>query len=105
MVLLYVDAVFSARISVKGEVTARISDVLITKVLLGTLGCVPAYDKNFTMTAGKFKLRLGSFSPESFKLFIQFYTKYDKSFDHVRKEMVVANVKQNFTLLGNLFFT
>ncbi len=34
--------------SCKGTVKSRISDTLITKTLIGTLGCVPAYDKYFT---------------------------------------------------------
>lgn len=35
------------RKSVNGDVKSNLSQILITKILMGTLGCVPAYDKYF----------------------------------------------------------
>ena len=39
------------KVSQKNE-DEKISDILITKILLGTLGCVPAYDQYFTKGLG-----------------------------------------------------
>ena len=70
------------KISQKDE-DEQISDILITKILLGTLGCVPAYDTNFKKGFKKFN-RLGSFSNKEGKLneksilrLTEFYEKYE----------------------------
>lgn len=39
-----------------GEIT-KVSDTLITKILLGTFSCVPAYDAYFKKTLGKEKIK------------------------------------------------
>ena len=36
--------------------SVRVTDTLVTKILLGTLCCTPAYDRNFKQTASKYGL-------------------------------------------------
>ena len=49
------------RNSCKGPVNSRISVTLITKVLIGTLGCVPAYDRYFTEGIRSLKVTSGTY--------------------------------------------
>ncbi len=46
----------------------RASDALVTKVLLGTMGCVPAFDRNF-----KKGFRCSTFGPKALRRIGQFY--------------------------------
>ena len=39
----------------------ELSDTLITKILMGTLGCVPAYDRYFIAGIKKEKVSTGNF--------------------------------------------
>lgn len=66
------------------EEDEKISDILITKILLGTLACVPAYDNYFKKGFKKFNT-LGSFSNNEGKInersilrLREFYEKYEK---------------------------
>ncbi len=50
-----------------------ISSVLITKILMGTLGCVPAYDRFFMSTIKKFKIASGNYNKQSLHDIAAFY--------------------------------
>lgn len=75
----------------------KISDVLVTKVLMGTLGCVPAYDrffkkavKNTECKKGKNKENLSNtFSEKSIKELCNFYDTHSKDLEAIRKEMKI----------------
>lgn len=55
---------------------------LVTKVLLGALGCIPAYDKYFKKTVKKYLFkRLGV---NSFEKLIKYYGKHKETFDESR---------------------
>ena len=78
------------KVSQKNE-DEKISDILITKILLGTLGCVPAYDQYFTKGFKKFNV-LGSFSNKEGKLneksilrLVEFYKRYEKELEEKRE--------------------
>lgn len=49
------------------------SDTLITKILLGTLACAPAYDQYFVEALGRFGLNPKQFSRTSIKAIAGFY--------------------------------
>jgi len=66
----------------------NISDTLITKVLLGTLCCTPAYDTYFKNGCSKKKVTPHSnFTEESFLSVIAFYKKNKKKFDSSCKKI------------------
>ena len=88
------------KVSQKDE-NDKISDILITKILLGTLGCVPAYDQYFTKGFKKFN-RLGSFSNKEGKLneksilrLAEFYKKYEKELEEKRKDFKIKINNKN----------
>ena len=79
----------------------KISDILITKILLGTLGCIPAYDQYFTKGFKKFNV-LGSFSNKEGKLneksilrLAEFYKKYEKELEEKRKDFKIKINNKN----------
>ncbi|MBO7241678.1 MAG: hypothetical protein J6U90_04435, partial [Methanobrevibacter sp.] len=79
----------------------KISDILITKILLGTLGCVPAYDQYFSKGFRKFNV-LGSFSNKEGKLneksimrLAEFYEKYEKELEDKRKDFKIKINNKN----------
>jgi hypothetical protein len=60
------------------------SDILISKILLGVLGCVPAYDRYFKNALKELfkdgKRSLLTLSKESLRTIIEFYNKEERSF-------------------------
>lgn len=61
------------------------SDVLVSKILLGTLGCIPAYDRYFVdgIRINK-KIHPLKFNRESVENIWGFYNRNNKEFDKVR---------------------
>lgn len=55
------------------EYKAEITDTLVTKVLLGTLGCVPAYDRFFKDGLRITEIASSSFTKESLRSLINYY--------------------------------
>jgi hypothetical protein len=58
----------------------RASDVLVTKVLLGTMGCVPAFDRFF-----KKGFRCSTFGPKALRNIGQFYREHAEAIDDSRE--------------------
>ena len=81
------------RSEIKGCVNNNVSETLITKVLLGTLGCVPAYDRFFKEGLKKFKMKNLSFNKKSIEELCQYYSKYDKELEKKRKIMNIGKIK------------
>ena len=66
----------------------NVTDTLLTKILLGTLGCVPAYDRFFKNgLKNKGSKPYSSFSKNSFEKVIKFYIDNKDDFDEVQKEI------------------
>lgn len=61
-----------------------ISDTLMTKILLGTLGCSPAYDGNFKKAARSLHCGVGEFSAAALIAWANFYIAYKNSFEPLR---------------------
>lgn len=82
------------RLSVYGKAPkSKISDTLITKVLMGTVGCVPAYDRFFISAVIKTKVTTGTFSLSSVLRLADFYVANEKEFEKVRKNMKIGKIQ------------
>ena len=69
------------------KVTTPVSPVLITKILMGTLGCVPAYDRFFVDGIKKHKVTTGEYSPESVLRLADFYEAHNDRLEEARRGM------------------
>ena len=82
------------RSQVKGEnIKNPVSQTLITKILMGTLGCVPAYDRYFIMGIIKEKVAKGTYDKESVKSLAEFYGKYNEKLDSERSNWRVEDIE------------
>ena len=62
----------------------EITDTLVTKILLGTLGCSPAYDTNFKNAVSALRCGVGVFNGESLSAFGRFYEEHADVFEPFR---------------------
>lgn len=69
------------------EATIDISDILITKVLLGTLGCLPAYDEYFKKGIGKYNITTQKLGESSILGLVEYYDKNNIELERVRKDI------------------
>ena len=67
-----------------------LSDTLITKILMGTLACVPAYDRYFVSGVTSFKISTRNYNEKSLLKLVDFYEKNYESFETARKNMRVG---------------
>lgn len=82
------------RLSVKESIPKNeLSDTLVTKVLMGTLGCVPAYDRYFISGVRNKKAASGNFNIRSILELVGFYNKYYDDFEQARKQMMVCGME------------
>ena len=63
------------------------TDTLVTKILLGTLGCVPAYDRYYIQAAKQYNISAGVYNKKSVKDVATYYLKYKEEFEKVREEL------------------
>ena len=63
------------------------TDTLITKILLGTLGCVPAYDRYYVKSVKKHHISSGIFNRNSVYCVAKFYCDNLDEFEKVRHEL------------------
>ena len=82
------------RLSVKESIPKNeVSDTLVTKVLMGTLGCVPAYDRYFISGIRNEKVASGNFNIRSILELVDFYNKYYEEFENARSQMIVSGME------------
>ena len=74
------------------EVTSPVSPVLITKILMGTLGCVPAYDRFFQDGVATYKVTTQEYSRNSLLKLVDFYEEYNDRLEEARREMRVGDL-------------
>lgn len=72
------------------KVKTPVSEILITKVLMGTLGCVPAYDEYFKKGVKKENVAPGCFGKNSLDEIVKFYLRNKEELESVRKTMKVG---------------
>ena len=79
------------RKSVKGaDITSKVSDTLVTKVLMGTLGCVPAYDRYFIKGIKVTKVSTGNYNKESLMKLANFYVENSDRLEAARQNFKVG---------------
>ena len=69
------------------EVKSRVSPVLITKILMGTLGCVPAYDRFFEEGARHLGLEKKTYQEDSLLELADFYEAHNDRLEEARRGM------------------
>lgn len=69
------------------EVASSVSPVLITKILMGTLGCVPAYDRFFQDGVATYKVTTQEYSPNSVLKLVDFYEEHNDRLEEARRGM------------------
>lgn len=74
------------------EVTTPVSPVLITKILMGTLGCVPAYDRFFVDGIKKYKVTTQEYSQNSLLKLVGFYEEHNDRLEEARRGMRVGDL-------------
>lgn len=57
------------------------------KILLGTLGCVPAYDRYYVQAVKQYGISTGNYNRESVKDVAKYYLTYKDDFEIVRAEL------------------
>ena len=72
------------------EVSTDISDILVTKVLLGTMGCVPAYDEYFKKGVNKYNITTQLLGKSSIKRLADYYEANKYDLETVRKAISQA---------------
>ena len=80
------------------------SSTLITKVLLGTLGCVPAYDEYFSKAVRSEKVAPGGYGKNSIEKLIKFYEAHFEVLEDRRKQLIYAPGYPQMKLLDMLFW-
>ena len=85
----YIDGYFDPiRNEVAGRVVeSQVSPVLITKILMGTLGCVPAYDRFFVDGIKKHKVTTQEYSRKSVRKLAEFYEAHNDRLEEARRGM------------------
>ena len=71
------------------ELKNQLSFTLITKILMGTLGCVPAYDRYFIAGIKKQKVTTENYNLKSIMKLVDFYEKNSVRLEPVREKMEV----------------
>ncbi len=74
------------------EVKSSLSDTLVTKILMGTLGCVPAYDRYFIEGVKDQKVTTGNCSIKSLLKLVDYYEENKEKFEEVRKKFKVYDL-------------
>lgn len=70
----------------------QISDTLLTKVLMGTLGCVPAYDRYFIAGVKYHNVSTGSYSEKSIRKLCDFYKENNSKLEDARKKLSIEGI-------------
>lgn len=74
------------------EVPTPVSPVLITKILMGTLGCVPAYDRFFQDGVATYKVTTREYSLKSVLKLVDFYEAHNDRLEDARRGMRVGDL-------------
>lgn len=69
------------------------TDTLVTKILLGTVGCVPAYDRYYVQAVRRYSISSGNFNRESVRDVANYYLAHKDDFETVREELSTHGVE------------
>ena len=73
----------------KEDIKQDISTTLVTKVLLGALGCVPAYDRFFVDAVKKNEVTTGNYNIASLQKLIKFYEENQEKLEKLRSQFLI----------------
>ena len=73
----------------KEDIKQDISTTLVTKVLLGALGCVPAYDRFFVDAVKKNEVTTGNYNIASLQKLIKFYERHQERLEELRSKFLI----------------
>ena len=73
------------------EVRTDISQTLITKILMGAMGCVPAYDQYFKKGLRELRIASGEFSMQSISDISEWYLENEDKFEKTRRNMIIED--------------
>lgn len=74
------------------EIKNQLSYTLVTKILMGTLGCVPAYDRYFVTGIKSQKTSTGNYNLKSIMKLVDFYENNAEQLESVRVKMKVDDI-------------
>ena len=74
------------------EVKNKLSATLITKVLMGTLGCVPAYDRYFIDGIKDQNVSTGNYNLQSLLKLVDFYENNSVRLEETRRGLKVYDL-------------
>ena len=81
------------RHKVKGfKIKSKLSDTLITKILMGTIGCVPAYDRYFIEGVKNRKVAIGKYGINSIMQLVDFYEHNEEQLEKIRMKMKIEDI-------------
>lgn len=69
------------------DVVNNATDTLITKILLGTIGCVPAYDRYYVQSVKKYHISNGIYNRHSVYCVAKYYSDNENEFERLRHEL------------------
>lgn len=69
------------------------TDTLVTKILLGTLGCVPAFDRYYVQAVKKHHISSGQYGSVSVHRIAKFYCDHLEEFEKLRRELSCCGVE------------
>ncbi len=64
--------------------TVNVTDTLVTKIILGTLGCIPAYDRYFIYGMRKSGISYSKLNKSNLKSIAEYYKKHQTEFDRAQ---------------------
>jgi hypothetical protein len=74
------------------------TDTLLSKIMLGTLGCAPAYDRYFIDGLKKMEINYTGFNEDSLNELFNFIDKNKEEIDHVQK-LITAKTQRHYPLM------
>lgn len=74
-------------------ITNNATDTLVTKILLGTLGCVPAFDRYYVSSVKKNHVSTGIFNKNSVLSVAKFYCDNLDTFENLRHELSKCGIE------------
>ena len=95
----------SAYASIKRGIPKQsVSDTLITKILMGTLGCVPAYDQYFCAGMIKCGIKPAQFKHESIENLSRYYVENSGDFENWRQAVSGGGVEYPQMKMLDMYF-
>ena len=74
-------------------VTNKATDTLVTKILLGTLGCVPAYDRYYVQAVKRYNISAGVYNKKSVRDVAVYYLSHKDEFESLREELSTCGTR------------